>query len=423
MFSMTDQGRLDRQLRIPEWNQGVLDRAEVGVVGGGGLLTSLYLLGTAALGINRVRVVAPGLDERLIAMARKLNPNWQLSYFEGYLTNPACLEVLGCKNLLVDLSNYGLANKIILEQAFQHKLAVIRSLGWQDNTEAGFKIFSYIRGREWLELQEMVSAQNLPTRAAATDGVLDIIAAGIILEETKNILFEGKISPEIIQYQRPRLVRLSGQPSVGIVGAGALGNFVGLGLAIAGFKNMTSIDPDVIEVTNLNRQVFFAGAVGAGKAETLAERLNQGFATRARGVRDFFKKGYDISGFEVIFDCVDNFASRIALSEACAAAGKILISGGSDVSTGQVVVYHPIQQPQTPADLLGLSEIVAQRSKTDLPRDRAACIYQPDPAVIMTNQIIGGFMVEACRRVLAGMEAPPFFYDARADTLFSIANN
>ena len=210
---------------------------------------------------------------------------------------------------------------------------------------------------------------------------------------------------------------------MGIVGAGALGNFVGLGLALAGFKNMTIIDPDVIEVTNLNRQVFFAGAVGAGKAETLAERLNQGFATRARGVRDFFKKGYDISEFEVIFDCVDNFASRIVLSEACAAAGKILISGGSDVSTGQVVVYHPIRQPQTPADLLGLSEIVAQRPQTDLHRERAACIYQPDPAVIMTNQIIGGFMVEACRRVLAGMEAPPFFYDARADTLFSIAND
>ena len=420
---MSDQGRLDRQLRIPEWNQGVLDRAKVGVVGDDGLLTSLYLLGTAALGINQVRVVAPGLDERLITMARKLNPNWQLSYFGGYLTNPACLEVLGGKDLLVDLSNYGLANKIILEEAFQKKLAVIRSLGWQDNTEAGFKIFTYVRGREWLELQEMASAQNLPTKAAATDGVLDIIAAGIILEETKNILFKGKISHEIIQYQRPRLARLSAQPSVGIVGAGALGNFVGLGLALAGFKDMTIIDPDVIEVTNLNRQVFFAGAVGAGKAEMLAERLNQGFATRARGVRDFFKKGYDISEFEVIFDCVDNFTSRIVLSEACAAAGKILISGGSDVSTGQVVVYHPIQQPQTPADLLGLSEIVAQRPKTDLPRERAACIYQPDPAVIMTNQIIGGFMVEACRRVLASMEAPPFFYDARADTLFSIAND
>ena len=323
---------------------------------------------------------------------------------------------------MVDLSSYGLANKIILEEAFQHKLTVIRGLIWQDEREEGFKIFTYARGREWLELQEVVSGRNLPGRAEATDGVLDIIAAGIILEETKNVLFGGKISPEVIRYHRPRLRGFLQQPSMGIVGAGALGNFVGLGLALAGFKKMTFIDPDVIEVTNLNRQVFFAGAVGAGKAETLAARLNQWFETRALGVRDYFRDGSDISGFEVIFDCVDNFVSRIALSEACAAAGKILISGGSDVATGQVVVYHPPRQPQTPAVLLGLSEIVAQRPQTGPSRERAACVYQPDPAVIMTNQIIGGFMVEACRKVLSGQEAPPLFYDAEAEQKFALAH-
>ena len=268
----------------------------------------------------------------------------------------------------------------------------------------------------------MVSERNLPGRAEETDGVLDIIAAGIILEETKNVLFGAKISPEVIRYHRPRLGGFLRQPSIGIVGAGALGNFVGLGLALAGFKKMTFIDPDVIEVTNLNRQVFFAEAVGAGKAETLAARLNQWFETKAQGVRDYFRDGSDISDFEVIFDCVDNFVSRIALSEACAAAGKILISGGSDVATGQVVVYDPPRQPQTPAVLLGLSEIVAQRPQTGPSRERAACVYQPDPAVIMTNQIIGGFMVEACRMVLSGQEAPPLFYDAEAEQKFALAH-
>ena len=36
--------------------------------------------------------------------------------------------------------------------------------------------------------------------------------------------------------------------------------------------------------------------------------------------------------------------------------------------------------------------------------------------MIMTNQIIGGFMVEAGRKVLAGQAAPPLFYDANADS-------
>jgi molybdopterin/thiamine biosynthesis adenylyltransferase len=418
---MTNQARLDRQLRIPQWNQNILARARVGVVGDHELLTSLYLLAAAALGVNQLRVVAPRLDERLISLARRLNPDWQLNHFEGYYTHPLCQEIFRHCNLVVDLSHYGLADKILLEQAFQGTLTVIRGFTWEDGQEQGFKIFTYLKGREWLELQEVVSPVNLPGRADSADGVLDIIAAGLILEETKNILLGGRISPELIRYQRPRLARPARLPAIGIVGAGALGNFVGLGLALAGFKEMTFIDPDVIEVTNLNRQVFFAGAVGAGKANTLAARLNHLFNTQAIAVEDYFREGTDMRGFEVIFDCVDNFASRIALSEACAAAGTILISGGSDVAGGQVVAYHPHRQPQTPANLLGLYDIVGRRPPEILHRQRAACVYQPDPAVIMTNQIIAGFMVEAGRKVMAGLDAPPLFYDAEADQRFSIS--
>jgi molybdopterin/thiamine biosynthesis adenylyltransferase len=416
---MADQGRLDRQLRIPQWNQEVLTSARIGVVGDYGLATSIFLLGTAALGINQVRVVSPQLDERLISLARRINPDWQLRQFEGFLTHPGCREVLGRGNLVVDLSSYGLTNKIILEEAFQYKLTVLRGSRRQEEEGEEFKIFAYARGREWLELQEVVSERNLPGWPGTSDGVLDILVAGIILEETKKYFLQGSLATNLIRYRRPRLPPLGRQPSLGIVGAGALGNFVGLGLALAGFKDMTFIDPDVIELTNLNRQVFFAGAVGAGKAETLADRLNQWFDTRARGVQDYFKSSHDLDGFEVVFDCVDNFASRIALSDACAAVGKILISGGSDVSKGQVVVYYPGRQPQTPAALLGLPEIVARRPQSVPNRERAACVYQPDPAVIMTNQIIGGFMVEACRKVLAGMAAPPLFYDAEAEDKFS----
>ena len=238
---------------------------------------------------------------------------------------------------------------------------------------------------------------------------MDIIAAGIILEETKNLLFGGKISPEVIRYRRPRFPPVTQQPSLAIVGAGALGNFVGLGLALAGFKNMTFIDPDVIEVTNLNRQVFFSGAVGAGKAETLAARLNTWFETRAVGVRDYFRDGSDISGFDGIFDCVDNFDSRIALSEACAAAGKILISGGSDVARRPGSGLSPPEAASDSSCFTGfVRDCGPATSERPRNRERAACIYQPDPAVIMTNQIIGGFMVEAFRKVLAGQEAATF---------------
>jgi molybdopterin-synthase adenylyltransferase len=416
---LLDQARLDRQLRIPEWNQQALARARVGVVGDDDLLTPLFLLAAAALGLNQILVAAPRLDQRFISLARQLNPDWQLSHFEGYYSHPLCQDIFrGCR-LIVDLSRSGLADKILLEQAFQHRLTVLRGLSWQSGQEQGFNIFTYFPGREWLELQDMLFPINLPGSPGSTDGVLDIIAAGLILEETKNIILGGPSSPDVISYRSPRLTPPARQPAIGVVGAGALGNFVGLGLALAGFTRMTFIDPDVIEVTNLNRQVFFAGAVGEGKAETLAARLNHGFATQAVAWRDYFQEDSKVNSFDVVFDCVDNFASRIILSQACAAAGKILVSGGSDVAAGQVVVYHPHRQPQTPAALLGLEDIVSRRPPDG--RERAACVYQPDPAVIMTNQIIGGFMVEAGRKVLAGRPAPPLFYDANAAQRFSLS--
>jgi molybdopterin/thiamine biosynthesis adenylyltransferase len=416
---MVDEARLDRQLRIPEWNQAILTYARVGVVGGDDFLTSLYLLASAALGINQILVIAPHLDDRFISLAGQLNPHWQLSRFNGYCSHPLCLDVFRHCHLIVDLSHSGLADKILLEQAFQHRAPVLRGYSWRDEQDQGFKIFTYLPGREWLELQDLLSPVNLPGRVDSTDGVLDIIAAGLILEETIKVLGRGRISPEVISYHSPRWAPPRRQPAIGIVGAGALGNFVGLGLALAGFTELTFMDPDVIEVTNLNRQVFFAGAVGAGKAETLAARLNQGFATRAVGRKEYFREGSQVSGFDIVFDCVDNFASRIAISDACAAAGTMLISGGSDITAGQVVAYHPERQPETPAALLGLPDLVAQRLPVG--RERAACIYQPDPAVIMTNQIIAGFMVEAGRRLLAGQTAPPLFYDADGDHKFSWA--
>ncbi|MGQ9920390.1 MAG: ThiF family adenylyltransferase [Desulfobacca sp.] len=406
--------RLDRQLRIPEWRQEVLSRARLGVVGDDAQLTSLFLLSAAALGINEVRVIAPCLDERLLGLARSLNPDWRLQYLRGYLTHPLCLEALRQCHPLVDLSHFSLASKILLEAAFQHRLTVVRGRRWQDAQVNGLAVLTYQRGREWRDLQEVLAGQQLPGgRAPHLDGVLDIVAAGIMLEEVKTILMAGGSSAELLVYTGPGWTGTAQQPAIGIVGAGALGNFVGLGLAMAGFRQMTFIDPDVIEVTNLNRQIFFGGAVGAGKAQTLAARLRQDFDLPAQYQADYFHEE-DVSRFALIFDCVDNFASRIAISEACADRGIPLISGGADVARGQVVAYHPLLQPQPPAALLNMYGVQHRRDQEEWRRTQAACIYQPNPAVIMTNQVIAGFMVEAARHLLAGRPWPPLWYDAAA---------
>jgi molybdopterin/thiamine biosynthesis adenylyltransferase len=409
--------RFDRQLRIEGWNQEVLAEARVGVVGDHDLLASLYVLAAAALGLNRLVVLAPRLEERLLDLARRLNPELHLSFIEGFYTHPLMADLFkGCR-VLVDLSRYGLANKLLLDEGRQRDLPVIQGFYLEEAGEVGFKVFTYMRGREWENLAEIVAPRNLP-HTPPDDGVLDLIVAGLALEETKNVLMGRPVTPELIAYRRPGAAEPGAQPRLGVVGAGALGNFVGLGLAYAGFQRLTFMDPDVVELTNLNRQVLFPEAIGRSKAATLAARLNDLFGLASQSRTAAFDGNTDISAFEVLFDCVDNFDTRLALSAACQAQGKILISGGSSVDAGQVVAYDPARGGPTPAALLHLPELAASRPGPLSRAERQACVYQPDPSVIMTNQVVAGFMVEAFRRLLAGQNPPPIFYDAARDRKF-----
>jgi molybdopterin/thiamine biosynthesis adenylyltransferase len=236
--------------------------------------------------------------------------------------------------------------------------------------------------------------------------------AGIALEETKNILMGQEASDEIIAYKRTKLEAFTGLPNILVTGSGALGIFVGLGLAYSGFRNITFMDPDIVETTNLNRQILFYDAIGKNKAETLTERLNSLFNMKSKAQVSYFDSDTDIESYDVIFDCVDNFESRIVLSEKSKDHGKVLISGGTSVDAGQVVIYNPTRNGVTPAELLGMYDIVERRSPEIYQRERAACIYQPDPSVIMTNQIAAGFMVDAYRMLLDGQEPRNIFYSS-----------
>ncbi len=404
--------RLDRQIRIAGWDQIALSSSRVCILGDDDLLASLFALSASALGINDLVMLAPMLDEALIEAARKINPNFSLTFIEGSFTHPALSDLFQGSRVVVDLSAFGLANKLAIEKAYRDGLPVIRALRFQEGTNAaGVKVFSYMRGREWDELRSLISSNNLPEKHV-DDGVFDTIAVGIALEEVKNILMGRQAASEVISYTTQQTAPAAKSPRVLVVGAGALGNFVGLGLAFSKISNITFMDPDIIEIANLNRQVFFYEAIGRGKAKTLAKRLNEIFGTDAKFHSDYFGAETDISEFDVVFDCVDNFETRILLSEKCREYGKILISGGTSATAGQVIVYDPAANEKTPAELLGLYEIIKERKSEPAERDRQSCRYTPDPSVIMTNQIIGGIMVDTYRMALAGNSPGNIFYDS-----------
>ncbi len=473
--------RLDRQLRIPGWNQEAIARARVGVAGDDPWLTGLFVASAAALGLNRLSVAAPELDPRLISAARGLNPGLDLAYFPGYFSHFLLEDIYRESAVLVDLCHHGLAAKLMLGLAQRQGLPLVRGYESRDGGGAGFKVFTYVKGREWRDLQEILPRTQLPSPYQG-DPALGLTLAGLVLEETKKLLLGEAVTPEVISYFRAALDPVaplhpgplppaggegekegphpafcdtkvedkaglcfapsfwnecnpSFQPSflgapktenrkpktenlpLAIVGAGALGNFVALGLAALDFGPLTFIDPDPVEVTNLNRQILFWDAVGQPKAQALATRIGEWFGIAVRAETSYVTRNTDLSGFAAVFDCTDNFESRIVLSEKCRAAGVMLISGGTGVEAGQVVIYDPLRGGPTPAELLGLYDIVGERDIEVKERQRASCLYAPEPAVIMTNQIIGGLMVDVFRRLRAGEYPPNLFYDARGEKM------
>ena len=407
-----EQFRLDRQLRIDGWRQEALTKAKIGVVGDDDLLASLFLLSAAALGIGRAVVLAPTLRLPYGEIAQKLNPQFSLVHLEGFYTHRILDEIFNGCDLIVDLSHYAIANKLLLEKGFRDRTPIVRGFCWEHALEQGFKVFTYLRGREWQELTQGASPRNFPGSHFA-DSVFALMVAGIALEETKNLLMGGQVSDELIAYCRKTLDFAPGEAHLLVVGAGALGVFVGMALAFVGCRKITFMDADTVEVTNLNRQVLFFDAVGESKAAALARRLNEFFEIDCRAeVRDF-TRATDLSPYSAVFDCVDNYESRIVLSEKCRDARKVLISGGVGVDAGQVVAFSPHHGGATPAELLGLYDIVASRGVEAARRVEASCTRQPDPSVIMTNQIIAGFMVETYRMLASGLDPENVFYDSR----------
>lgn len=116
-----------------------------------------------------------------------------------------------------------------------------------------------------------------------------------------------------------------------LVGAGGIGAPAAWALAQSGVVHLGIADDDVVDETNLHRQILFEPAdVGASKPEALAARLRGRFpkatgihaiATRAlpETALALVRGGLSAGGrpFDVVIDATDNFASRFLLADAC----------------------------------------------------------------------------------------------------------
>lgn len=137
-----------------------------------------------------------------------------------------------------------------------------------------------------------------------------------------------------------------------LIGCGGIGSPALQYLAAAGIGRLTLVDDDVVDVSNLQRQtVFTPSVVGRPKAKAAAEwvrrfdpALDVNAVVRRLGVDN---AGEVLSGASLVLDGCDNFATRLAVSDACVELAIPLTSAAIGRFQGQVASFagHLPDQP------------------------------------------------------------------------------
>ena len=185
-----------------------------------------------------------------------------------------------------------------------------------------------------------------------------------------------------------------------VVGAGGLGNPAAQFLASAGIGTVTLADADVVDFTNLQRQILFAmDDVGTPKVAAAARRL-AAINPEVRVVQAAQRVGATelaalVAAADVVLDCTDNFATRHAINRACVSARRPLVSGAAIRFDGQISVFD-VRDPAAPCYhcLFGEGE--------DLEETRCATMGVFAPLV----GIVGATQAAEALKLVAGVGRP-----------------
>ena len=140
------------------------------------------------------------------------------------------------------------------------------------------------------------------------------------------------------------------ESSVLLIGTGGLGSPLGLYLASAGVGRIGLVDFDVVDFTNLQRQVLYTTAdVGRPKLEAAKARLtaiNPYITIETHETRLDSDNAMDIlKGYDVIADGTDNFPTRYLVNDACVLLGKPNVYGSIFRFEGQASVFDASKGP------------------------------------------------------------------------------
>src|SRR5499433_1022669 len=170
---------------------------------------------------------------------------------------------------------------------------------------------------------------------------------------TSTLVSNALSSEEILRYSRHLImpeVGMEGQKrlkaaSVLCIGTGGLGSPLALYLAAAGVGRIGLVDFDVVDFTNLQRQVIHGTKdVGRKKLDSAAETMldiNPHIRIDRHEVALTSENALELlKGYDIVADGTDNFPTRYLVNDACVLLGKPNVYGSIFRFEGQVSVFH-----------------------------------------------------------------------------------
>ncbi|HEY8184679.1 MAG TPA: molybdopterin-synthase adenylyltransferase MoeB [Pyrinomonadaceae bacterium] len=180
------------------------------------------------------------------------------------------------------------------------------------------------------------------------------MAGGVSTETEVGSALPSLSNEEIARYSRHLImpeVGMEGQrrlkaASVLMIGTGGLGAPVGMYLAAAGVGRMGIVDFDVVEASNLQRQIIHGTAdIGRPKIESARDRLrdiNPHIEIETHETRLASQNALSLfANYDVVVDGTDNFPTRYLVNDACVLTGKPNVYGSIFRFEGQASVFWP----------------------------------------------------------------------------------
>src|SRR5437899_812626 len=237
----------------------------------------------------------------------------------------------------------------LLERLTSEHAALRRHLFADDGRLRSF-VNVYVNDRDIRQLRQ----HQTPVGPGDTVSIIPSIAGGTAVADALPTLSHE----EILRYSRHLIlpdVGVAGQRKlkaarVLLVGAGGLGSPAALYLAAAGVGTLGIVDFDVVDKTNLQRQVLHGtSSVGKPKLESASERihdLNPNVRVETFETRLTSQNALDIMrDFDIVADGTDNFPTRYLVNDACVLLDKPNVYGSIFRFEGQASVFYARQGP------------------------------------------------------------------------------